>query len=526
MGTRTMGKFLSAIIVALGEALRFRRPNFRNEHGEQRFSHFMRHLPGLAWIKDLEGRYIYANDAAMKVFGRAREELYGKTDADLFPPKTAAEFQQNDRQAAAGETGVRVIEGLKHADGTLHHSLVSKFPIAGPDGKPALVGGMAIDISDRLQAEAVLAESEERFRQLAENINEIFWMTDPDTTKLLYISPAYEQVWGRSCQSLYDNPRSFLDAIHPDDRERVRREVLENQSRGEQMDKEYRIVRPDGSIRWVRDRAFPVRDASGKFYRLVGIIDDFTERKYAEEALKEADRRKDEFLATLAHELRNPLAPIRNAVELLRRANGNQAVMETARSMMERQVIQLVRLVDELLDVSRITNGKLLLRKERVELSAVVSSALESSRPLIDLLSHELRVTLPKEPIAFHADPIRLAQVFANLLNNAAKYTDRGGRIWFCAQQQGDELTVSVRDTGIGIAAAHLPRLFEMFSQAVPALERSQGGLGIGLALVRGVVELHGGKVEAKSAGPGQGSEFIVRLPLQGSGHGISVSEL
>jgi CheY-like chemotaxis protein len=247
---------------------------------------------------------------------------------------------------------------------------------------------------------------------------------------------------------------------------------------------------------------------------LVGIIDDFTERKHAEEALREADRRKDEFLATLAHELRNPLAPICNAVELLRRANGNGTLMEQACSMMERQLAQMVRLIDDLLDISRITRGRLQLRKERVELAAVVRSAVEAARPFIDAQAHQLTVTLPPEAIYLDADPIRLAQVFSNLLNNAAKYTEKGGHIWLTAERQGSELVVSVRDTGIGIGPEHLPRLFEMFSQVAPALERSQGGLGIGLALVRGLVELHGGRVEARSAGLGKGSEFIVHLPM------------
>jgi CheY-like chemotaxis protein len=181
---------------------------------------------------------------------------------------------------------------------------------------------------------------------------------------------------------------------------------------------------------------------------------------------------------------------------------------------MERQLGQLVRLVDDLLDISRITRGRIQLRKERVELAAAVQSSLEECRPLIEAQSHELTVTLPTDPISLEADPTRLAQVISNLLNNAAKYTEKGGHIWLTAERQGNEAVVSVRDTGIGIAAEHLPRLFEMFSQAAPALERSQGGLGIGLALVRGLVELHGGRVEARSAGLGKGSEFIVRLPV------------
>jgi PAS domain S-box-containing protein len=239
---------------------------------------------------------------------------------------------------------------------------------------------------------------------------------------------------------------------------------------------------------------------------------DFVERLRIEEVLKEADHRKDEFLATLAHELRNPLAPIGNAVELLRRADGDAAVMEKARTMMERQVTHLVRLVDDLLDISRITRGKLQLRKEPVELSAAVRSAVEAARPFIQAGGHELTISLPPEPVHLDADPVRLAQVISNLLTNSAKYSERGGHVWLTAERQGPEVVVAVRDTGIGIAPEHLTHVFEMFSQLTPALERSQGGLGIGLALVRGLVQLHGGTIEAHSAGPGKGSEFVVRL--------------
>jgi PAS domain S-box-containing protein len=229
--------------------------------------------------------------------------------------------------------------------------------------------------------------------------------------------------------------------------------------------------------------------------------------------LRDADRRKDEFLATLAHELRNPLAPIRNAVALLSRSDGDVEAVEQARSVIERQADQMVRLIDDLLDISRISQGKVPLRKERVELAAVVQSAIEAVRPLLEVHGHELTVTLPPGPVWLDADPTRLAQVISNLLNNAAKYTEKGGHIWLIAEQRGGEVVVAIRDTGIGIAAEHLPHIFDMFSQVAPALERSQGGLGIGLALVRGLVELHGGSVDARSGGVGKGCEFIVRLP-------------
>ena len=241
---------------------------------------------------------------------------------------------------------------------------------------------------------------------------------------------------------------------------------------------------------------------------------DITERKQIEDALKEAHRRKDEFLATLAHELRNPLAPIRNSVELLRHAANDPGVMADARTIMERQLGHMVRLVDDLLDISRVTSGKLRLRKERVEFAATVRSAVEETRRLIETSGHELTITLPSEPVFLDADPTRLAQIFSNLLNNAAKYMDKGGHIWLTAERCGwRHFRIS---SGYWhrhrrrASASHLRDVLTSDS----GLERSQGGLGIGLALVRGLVELHGGTIEARSSGPGMGSEFIVRLPI------------
>ena len=248
---------------------------------------------------------------------------------------------------------------------------------------------------------------------------------------------------------------------------------------------------------------------------------DITARKRAEEKLRqlaadlyEADRRKDEFLATLAHELRNPLAPIRTGLELMKRAGGQAAIIERTRSMMERQLTQMVRLVDDLMDVSRISQGKLELHKERIPLASVLESAWETSRPLIDQMGHELTVTLPEQSIFVDADLTRLAQVFLNLLNNAAKYSARGGHIQLHVERQGSDVVVSVKDAGIGIEADQLLRIFEMFTQIGGSLERSQGGLGIGLSLVKRLVDMHGGSVEAKSEGRGMGSEFVVRLPV------------
>ncbi|HYC01038.1 MAG TPA: ATP-binding protein [Candidatus Limnocylindrales bacterium] len=230
--------------------------------------------------------------------------------------------------------------------------------------------------------------------------------------------------------------------------------------------------------------------------------------------LRDTDRRKDEFLATLAHELRNPLAPIRNALHIMSLTQGDPGASEQARTMMERQLAQMVRLIDDLLDVSRITRGKLELRKERVELGDIIKNAVDTARPSIDAAHHELELEVAPYPIHLDADPVRLAQVFSNLLNNAAKYMDPGGKIWLTCRHYDHKVTVSVRDAGIGIPAPALRSIFDMFTQVERSLEKSQGGLGIGLTLVKRLVEMHGGSVEARSEGVGRGSEFCVTLPV------------
>ncbi len=244
------------------------------------------------------------------------------------------------------------------------------------------------------------------------------------------------------------------------------------------------------------------------------IARDITDRKRAERALIEADRQKNEFLATLAHELRNPLAPIRNSLHILRLSRGDGPGAERVQEIMERQIEHMVRLVDDLLEISRITTGKIELRIEPVEIASVIRSAVETSRPAIDDHGHQLATTLPPEPLTVEADAVRLSQVIANLLNNAAKYTEQPGQIWLSVSRDRGEVVISVRDNGIGISADLLPKVFDMFTQAERSKRHSQDGLGIGLALAKRLVDMHGGRIEAKSAGEGQGSEFTLRLPL------------
>ncbi|MBA3493553.1 MAG: HAMP domain-containing histidine kinase [Gammaproteobacteria bacterium] len=244
------------------------------------------------------------------------------------------------------------------------------------------------------------------------------------------------------------------------------------------------------------------------------IEEELAGRQRAEGALKEANRRKDEFLAMLAHELRNPLAPIRYAVQVLQLTGSREPTLQWCRDVIDRQVQHMVRLVDDLLDVSRITRGRITLQKEPLDLATIVAGAVETSRPLIDEHNHELVISVPPEPVRVEGDLTRLSQVISTLLSNAAKYTDNGGRIWLTAERSGSEAIVRVRDAGTGITADVVPYVFDLFFQADRSLDRSPGGLGVGLSIVRSLVEMHGGRVEAFSEGRGRGSEFVVRLPV------------
>jgi two-component system CheB/CheR fusion protein len=262
-----------------------------------------------------------------------------------------------------------------------------------------------------------------------------------------------------------------------------------------------------------------IYDAAGHPARMLGVTMEVTERRRLADELEAraqelalVDRRKDEFLAMLAHELRNPLAPLSTMVHLLREEGGTS---ERLIAIAERQVQQLVRLVDDLLDVSRITQGKIVLRKEVVAVADVVARALDTVRPSLEAAQLEVRVSLPTEPVRLDVDPARLTQVLANLFDNAAKYTPAGGTVWLTAELLGDDLTLRVRDTGAGIAPDLLPSVFDLFVQGDRSLDRSRGGLGIGLTIVKRLVELHGGRIEARSSGPGQGSEFIIHLPAR-----------
>ncbi|HET7809672.1 MAG TPA: ATP-binding protein [Steroidobacteraceae bacterium] len=364
---------------------------------------------------------------------------------------------------------------------------------------------------DEVQARSrALETSEKLYRAIGETINYGVWVTDAEG-KLIYASDSFLRLVGMTLPQAA--AEGWGKVLHPDDAQDTLEAWRECARTGSNWYREHRYLGVDGKYHAILAQGVPIRDDAGRIQRWAGINLDISRLKNTERALLEADRRKDEFLATLAHELRNPLAPIRNAVRILDSDAADERQRKWGREVIARQVQRMSLLLDDLLDVSRITRGQLELKKDYVDLRSVASVAIETARPLIDAKHHQLTVNLPAENIRLAADPLRLSQVIGNLLTNAAKYTDSGGRIELDARVENAELVITIRDNGIGLSQEAMPALFTMFSQVNSAIDRAEGGLGIGLALVKGLVALHGGRVEVRSEGLGRGSEFIVRLP-------------
>ena len=363
----------------------------------------------------------------------------------------------------------------------------------------------------RIRAEEAVRESEARFRTLSEAVPQLVWSARADGG-MDYFNQRWHDHTGQERSSSWG--LGWLDAVHSDDVQRTAEIWTSAVRKGERFQAEFRLRDAVGGYSWFLGLGLPLRDESGRIVRWFGTYTTIDDQKRAQESLQEADRRKDEFLAMLSHELRNPLAPIVGAIQLLKLGGPDAPELPWALDVMERQAQQMTRLVDDLLEVSRITRGKIKLAKETVELASIIERAVETSRPIIDSRRHELTISLPKKRLWLEADPVRLSQVLSNLLNNSAKYTEEGGRIDLFVEHAGTVVTIKVQDNGIGIPAEMLPHVFDLFTQVDRSLDRSQGGLGIGLTLVRRLVEMHDGTVRAESAGAGRGSLFSIRLPL------------
>jgi PAS domain S-box-containing protein len=371
--------------------------------------------------------------------------------------------------------------------------------------------GANMDISAQVAAERAMKDSEARFRSIANLIPQMVWSAGAGGTND-YLNTRWREFTGLPEQELLGN--GWFKVIHPDDMPELSAAWDRSLAAGSPYEVEHRLLHHSGQYRWVLNRALPVTGEHGTIVRWMGALTDIHDKKRGEEELKAAARRKDEFLAMLAHELRNPLAPISSAAQLLVHAAADEQRVRQSSEIIVRQVRHLTGLVDDLLDVSRVTRGLVELQRERVDLKSVLASALEQARPLVEARRHHLEVAIDAAPAWVDGDRIRLVQVLANLLNNAAKYTPQGGAIALSLEVAGGMASIAVRDNGIGIGPDLLPQVFELFTQAERTPDRAQGGLGLGLALVKSLVGLHGGSVEAESDGPGLGSTFRVALPL------------
>jgi PAS domain S-box-containing protein len=588
------------------------------------------------FAKDREGRYQFANPAALSVIRLPLAEVIGRTDTELFDAPAARRINDADRRVLDGGETVESEDAYPHADGSTHYWSSRKMPLRDAQGRIVGLVGIARDVTARREVE-MRAEADRLTLQMAIQAAGLVTAEIDYRTNENHISPELARLMELGEGAMVVPRQAIFDRIHPHDRERyldaIRRTVDPNGNGHLAID--VRALMPSGVVKWLhivlqitfamidgemrpdrgicaaadvteklvaerkmraaqrltesvienagalvyakdidgrfilsnqawrklhdftaeqaamhvtdeqvfgaeaaaqlrendrrvietgepvvvhekavvqgrtvtyRSHKFPLFDDAGTIYAVCGVSTDITD-------VVDADRRKDEFLATLAHELRNPLAPIRNGLEILKRTPELPAPVAKVRDMMDRQLVHMVRLVDDLLDVSRITRDKLEMRLKAITLQDIVDHAIESSRPSIDAAQHTLAIDLPPRRVRIEGDLTRLAQVISNLLNNAAKYTPPGGRLAIGARMEGPNVAIDVRDNGAGISADALPQVFDLFSQVDRTREHAQGGMGIGLWLVKKLVELHKGGVEAQSHGPGRGSTFTVRLP-------------
>ncbi|HEY7376897.1 MAG TPA: ATP-binding protein [Polyangia bacterium] len=476
-------------------------------------------VPALVSYVDAGARYVWCNESYRRWFGYGPEMLRGRHIRDVLGETAWQLVEPFAARALAGEE-VTFETRLAYKSGPVRDIRATYTPHRDSGGRVRGFVVLSNDVTEIKAAEFALRRSERMLERSQSTAHvgsfEVALADTPDARAgTVRWSDETYRMFGYEPAAFPMTHPTFFQFIHPADRERIRANSPRKIQQAVQFENEFRIVRPDGTVRHMHTWTDFERDASGTPILMIGTCQDVTERKIAEEELRQADRRKDEFLAMLSHELRNPLAPILNAIEVIERAGPDDEPVRSAfQAVIARQVQHMKRLLDDLLDVSRVSQGKIDLRKQRVDLAGLLLQAVEVSRPIMLEKHQQLAMTLAQEPMPLDADPTRLVQVFANLINNAAKFTDTGGHITLTTQVRDGHALVSVRDDGVGMSAELLPRAFDLFVQEHRSSDRAQGGLGIGLTLVRTLVKMHGGSVTAVSDGPGRGSEFVVRLPL------------
>ncbi len=467
--------------------------------------------------KSLDGTIQSWNAAAERLFGYPATEAIGQHISLVIPPDRLAEEDDIIARLKRGQRVDHFETVRRRRDGTPIQVSLTISPIHDAAGHVVAASKIARDFTERKRTEA----DREKFFMLVENSTDFIGISDTNGVPI-YVNPAGLRMVGLNG---VNDPRGahMREYFFPEDQARIMDSFLPSVSEkghGE-IDVRFRNFNT-GTARWMAYKVLKLTDSGGRPVGFATVSQDVTDRRRLEDHLRslaadlsEADQRKNEFLATLAHELRNPLAPLSNMLAVLKLAGDDGERRGHAVETMDRQLTHLVRLVDDLLDLSRITHNRIELRRGRVELSSIIQQAVHTARPLLDAAGHRLTLALSREPIHLNADPVRLSQVFGNLLNNSSKYTTPGGTITVTTAREGGDAVIVVEDTGIGIPADMLENIFDMFAQLDRSGRSSQGGLGIGLTLVRRLVQMHGGSVEARSAGAGKGSAFVVRLPIE-----------
>jgi PAS domain S-box-containing protein len=474
-------------------------------------------LPTAAYVCDAEGLITAYNAKAAALWGRSPKLMHPDDrycgsfkhfDAQGHPIPHSECWMALALREGRDFNGNAI--SIERPDGRRVDALAFANPIYDDQGRLSGALNVVVDVTEQRRSRAVSGESVETLQLLIEASPVPIVVIDPDPPIVRFWNPAAQRLFGWTADEVVGKPIPIV----PEEKRVESASHRTLVARGDSFPnlETYRLTKSGQRVD-VSMSAAPLRNATGSIDGVLLLFADVTERKRAERELKEADRAKNEFLATLAHELRNPLSPIRNATEILRLRGAASPELDWALEVIERQMQHMTRLVDDLLDVSRITMNRLELRKERIEIGEIIKDAVEASRPILEQCEHRLTVTADPRTVV-DADRERLAQVLANLLHNAAKYTERGGIILLTASRERDNAVIVVRDTGIGIPDDKLATIFEMFTQLNPVFERAQSGLGIGLTLARRLVQMHGGTIEARSAGAGRGSEFTIRIPV------------